>query len=168
MFQAAFARGLEISSCPTRSSISLLSCWGMKRRGNSPNRVPSLTKNCIWSLSSSLCCTAIARNGAFGDTEAEFQKLPVNSRGAPRGILIQHPTDRTSASIFGLPRVFGCEHRRQNNLKPARCQATTVSGLTMTRTFLHAGQRRRSRIQNIRSWTRSRGRGCFRLSTPSC
>ena len=35
---------------------------------------------------------------------------------------------RTSASIFGLPRLFGRERRRQNNRKPARCQATTVSG----------------------------------------
>ena len=43
-----------------------------------------------------------------------------------------------------------------------------VSGLTMTRTLLHAGQRRRSRTQNIRSWISRRGRGCFRLSTPSC
>ncbi len=47
-------------------------------------------------------------------------------------------------------------------------EATTVSGLTRTRTWLHAGQSRRSRIQNIRSWIRGRARGCFRLSTPSC
>jgi VWFA-related protein len=65
------------------------------------------------------------------------------------------------------------EHRpgyfaSKNNRKPARCQATTVSGLTMTSTLLHAGQSLRSRIQNIRSWIRSRGRGWFRLSMPSC
>jgi hypothetical protein len=38
----------------------------------------------------------IAGDGAFGDAEAEFQKLTVNSRGAPRGILIQHPSDERS------------------------------------------------------------------------
>src|SRR5262245_5015634 len=45
--------------------------------------------------------------------------------------------DRAAASIFGLPRLFGRERRRQNNGKPARCQATTVSGLTMIRMLLH-------------------------------
>ena len=66
------------------------------------------------------------------------------------------------------PRLFGRDRRRQNNRKPARCQAITVSGLTMTRTLLHAGQRRRSRTQNIRLWISSRGRECFRLNTASC
>jgi hypothetical protein len=38
----------------------------------------------------------IAGDGAFGDAEVVFQKLTVNSRSAPRGILIQHPTDERS------------------------------------------------------------------------
>jgi hypothetical protein len=41
---------------------------------------------------------------------------------------------RTSASTLGLPSLFGRERRRQNNRNPTRCQATTVSGLTITRT----------------------------------
>jgi hypothetical protein len=56
--------------------------------------------------------------------------------------LIRRMRVRTSASIFGLARLFGRERRRQNKRKPARCQATMVSGLTMTGTLLHAEQRR--------------------------
>src|SRR5215831_1076536 len=70
---------------------------------------------------------------------------------------------RTSASIFGLPNRFTRDRRRQNSRKPARCQATTVCGLTMTRTLSHAGQSRRRNIQNSRSWMRSRGRGLLSL-----
>jgi hypothetical protein len=77
--------------------------------------------------------------------------------------IIRRIRDRDSVSILGLPRLFDRERRRQNKRKPARCQATTVSGLTITRTWLHAGQRRRSRIQKIRSWIRSRG---VRLFSP--
>jgi hypothetical protein len=77
-------------------------------------------------------------------------------------------TARTSASICGLPGHIGRGSRRQKGRNPARCQATTVSGLTMTRTLLHEGYSRRKRTRNIRSWSRSRGRGFFRLSAPSC
>jgi hypothetical protein len=38
----------------------------------------------------------IARNGAFGDIEAEFEKLTVNSRSAPGRILLYHPMDESS------------------------------------------------------------------------
>jgi len=38
----------------------------------------------------------IARNSAFGDIEAEFQKLTVNSRSAPGRILLYHLPDESS------------------------------------------------------------------------
>ena len=38
----------------------------------------------------------IAGDGAFGDVEAEFQKLTVNSGSAPGGILVRHPPDESS------------------------------------------------------------------------
>jgi hypothetical protein len=38
----------------------------------------------------------IARNSAFRDVESEFQKLPVNSRGAPACILLYHSPDEGS------------------------------------------------------------------------
>jgi len=38
----------------------------------------------------------ITRNRAFGDIEAEFEKLTVNSRSAPGRILVHHPLDESS------------------------------------------------------------------------
>ena len=38
----------------------------------------------------------IAGDGPFGDIEAEFQKLTVNSGSTPRGILVRHPSDKRS------------------------------------------------------------------------
>ena len=38
----------------------------------------------------------IPRDGAFGDVEAEFQKLTMNSRSAPGGILVHHPPGESS------------------------------------------------------------------------
>ena len=112
----------------------------------------------------------IAGDVALGNVQAKFEELVVNSRRAQEGFsfAIRRMRARTSRSILGLPRLLGRDRRRQNKRKPARCQATTVSGLTMTRTWLHPGQSRRSRVQNTRSRIRSRARGCFRLSTPNC
>ena len=38
----------------------------------------------------------IAGDGAFGDVEAQFQKLTVNSGSAPAGILVRHSPDESS------------------------------------------------------------------------
>ena len=38
----------------------------------------------------------IARNCAFRDVEAQFQKLTVNSGSAPAGILVRHSPDESS------------------------------------------------------------------------
>jgi hypothetical protein len=51
----------------------------------------------------------IAGDSAFGYFQAEFQKLTVNSRSAPRRILLYHPQDKSSnlgidswpADLFG-------------------------------------------------------------------
>jgi hypothetical protein len=71
-----------------------------------------------------------------------------------------NPTLRESI----LPRT----RRRQKRRKPARCQETTVSGLTMIKALVHPGQSRRSRIQNSLSAFLNLGRGFFRFRTPSC
>jgi hypothetical protein len=72
---------------------------------------------------------------AFRDVEAKLEELTVDSRSAPCGIsfAIYRMRARTSASIFGLPRLLWHDRRRKNNPKPAQCQATMVSGLKMTR-----------------------------------
>ena len=74
----------------------------------------------------------------------------------------------TSLLILGLPVFFDWERNRQNRRKPARCQETTVSGLTMIRAFVHAGQSRRSRIPKSLSHFFYFGRGFLRLRTLSC
>src|SRR5215469_3339732 len=58
---------------------------------------------------------------------------------------------RTSWEMKGLP---GCPRRTfqvQNSRKPARCQAMTVSGLTMAKAERQSRQNRDRQIQNRRS-----------------
>jgi len=80
----------------------------------------------------------IAGDRALGDVEAEFEEFAVDSGGAQEGfsLTIRRMRARISASIWGLPRHFGRDSRRQKSRNPARCQATIVSGLTMTRALL--------------------------------
>jgi hypothetical protein len=64
---------------------------------------------------------------------------------------------RTSAGTVGRPmwrRLFQAHHSR----KPRRCQAMTVSGLTMTSAVRHPGQMRKSWPQSQRSAFASRNR----------
>ena len=74
---------------------------------------------------------------------------------------------RISAVAFGLPaRARDCHFQKSRN--PARCQATTVSGFTATRTSAHRDQMQCRVIQNSRSNRFNRGRGRFRLRRMSC
>ena len=71
----------------------------------------------------------------------------------PSGILPAHLADQVSdlEQMTGRPgwprRTFQVQKRR----KPARCQATTVSGLTMASAERQSRQRRERQIQNRRS-----------------
>jgi len=76
---------------------------------------------------------------------------------------------RISWDSFFLPtRSFTLEIRLQYLLKPARCQRTTVSGVTMMRELFQADQNRRAETQNSLSRGLSLGLGCLRFSTVSC
>jgi hypothetical protein len=61
-----------------------------------------------------------------------------------------------------------CDCHFQKSRNPARCQLTTVSGFTATRTSAHRDQMQWRVIQNSRSNGFNRGRGCFRLRRMSC
>ena len=76
---------------------------------------------------------------------------------------------RISWDSFFLPtRCFTLEIRLQYLRKPARCQRTTVSGVTMMRELFQADQNRRAETQNSLSKGLSLGLGCLRFSTVSC
>src|SRR5215510_13248673 len=69
-------------------------------------------------------------------------------RGAPQvgfSAVIRKISFRTSVDSFFLPTCFlAFEIKLQYSRKPARCQRTTVSGLTSTRACFQALQKRQS------------------------
>src|SRR4051812_19626591 len=70
-------------------------------------------------------------------------------------------------SIF--PNLHSRLHQSQNKRKPFRCQATTVSALTMIKADFQSVHTHRSQTQKIRSADVSfRRLGADRCKTPSC
>jgi len=61
----------------------------------------------------------------------------------------------------------GFHHFRQRR-NPRRCQPTTVSGFTTTRTSVYLNHSRPSASQNSRSQRPNLGRGLLPLNTPTC
>src|SRR5215831_7985995 len=82
-------------------------------------------------------------------------------RGAPQvgfSATIRKISSRTSLDSFFLPTGFlAFEIKLQYSRKPARCQRTTVSGLTSTRDCFQAPQKRRANTQKILSTAPIRG-----------
>src|SRR5215475_7826524 len=93
-------------------------------------------------------------------------------RGAPQvgfSAVIRKISSRTSLDSFFLPTCFlAFEIKLQYSRKPARCQPTTVLGLTSPRDCFQAPQRRQVNTQKILSTAPIRGLGCLRFSTASC
>ena len=93
------------------------------------------------------------------------------TRGAPQkglALLMFRISSRISRATLGRPglrrRLFQVQYR----LNPERCQRTTVSGFTMTRTLSQSVQILRNSTQNSRSTFESRGRFTERWRTASC
>src|SRR5215831_6067069 len=82
-------------------------------------------------------------------------------RGAPQvgfSATIPKISSRTSLDSFFLPTCFlPFEIKLQYSRKPARCQRTTVSGLTSTRDCFQAPKKRRANTQKILSTAPIRG-----------
>src|SRR5215472_13725892 len=76
-------------------------------------------------------------------------------RGAPQvgfSAIIRKISSRTSGESFFLPTCFfAFEIQLQYSRKPARCQRTTVSGLTSKRACFQAPQKLRANTQKILS-----------------
>jgi len=92
-------------------------------------------------------------DAALPDVDTEFEQLAVDG-GAPqpgfsRHILRIRP--RISWEIAGRPGWPRRTLQVQNRRKPARCQATTVSGLTMARAERQSRHRRDSPTHKRRS-----------------
>jgi hypothetical protein len=74
-------------------------------------------------------------DATLADLDAELEQLTMDSGRAPGHVGLGHPSDEpldsagTSSSVGVRERDFDLQNRR----KPARCQRTTASGLTMTR-----------------------------------
>jgi hypothetical protein len=60
------------------------------------------------------------------------------------------------------------EIRLQYSRNPARCQRTTVSGVTTRRDFFQSDQNRHASTQKSLSEGKSVGLACLRFSTASC
>src|ERR1700741_2088939 len=93
-------------------------------------------------------------------------------RGAPQvgfSATMRKISPRTSLRVGLLP---GClvilETSLQYRRKPARCQRTTVSGVTMRRDCFQPDQTRRATTQKTRSKLLRLGRGRRRFRTESC
>ena len=93
------------------------------------------------------------------------------TRGAPQrglALLMFRISSRISGATPGRPglrrRLFHAQYR----LNPQRCQRTTVSGFTMTRTLSQSVQILRNSTQNPRSTFESRGRFTERRRMASC
>src|SRR5215469_1527362 len=88
-------------------------------------------------------------------------------RGAPQvgfSAIIRKISSRTSVDSFFLPTGFlAFEIKLQYSRKPARCQRTTVSGLTSTRDCFQAPQKRRANTQKILSTASHPGSGMLAL-----
>jgi len=97
---------------------------------------------------------------ALPDVEAEFEQLTVDAGRTPTAILPAHLADQISelAGMRGRPgwprRTFQVQNRR----KPARCQAMTVSGLTMASAERQSLQMRENQTHNKRSHGDNSGR----------
>jgi FAD/FMN-containing dehydrogenase len=97
--------------------------------------------------------TARAEGGTtWGDFDHETQAFGLATTG---GIV---PSTGIAGLTLGggigyLNRKYGlaCDRHLQKSRNPARCQRTTVSGFTMTSTWLQRGQKRRKVVQNHRS-----------------
>src|ERR1039457_2603898 len=100
------------------------------------------------------------QHGTFRSVEAQHLQLTVNARRAPSGILRDHAKDQLAQfSAHTLSSHGGrCrESHLQYNLKPARCQRTTVSGWMRISARFHPGQRRRKIPQKNLSEIPNRG-----------
>jgi hypothetical protein len=94
------------------------------------------------------------------DLYPQFQQLTVNPCAPHSGfaLLISQISSRISRLTQGLPHFSPLLFQRQYKRNPFRCQAITVSGLTMTSAERHCAHSRENMTQSNRSAVLSLGR----------
>jgi hypothetical protein len=83
--------------------------------------------------------------GSLRDIEAEFLEFSMGILGAPQvafSAARRRLSVQFSAVVFGRP-AGAPDYHLQKSRNPARCQPTTVSGLTATKTSTHRDQTQR-------------------------
>ena len=152
-----------------------------------PNVTVGTVKKSIAAITSRwLCRKASQRLAGSGSLGARFiqreivlsetSKPSIRSspwmRGAPQvefSATIRKIRSRTSLEIRLLPTCsLTLEISFQYRRNPARCQRTTVSGVTTMRACFHLDQNRLTATQKSLSTNASRGLGCRRFRTASC
>ena len=117
------------------------------------------------------CAFHPARDGSFRDIETQHEKLAVNPRSTPGGVL-PHNLENQMPELLGqlLPSDSPSHPGDQT---PVQAEAGAMPadhglGVTTTRACFQADQKRRASTQKSLSRGLRLGRGCLRLSTASC
>jgi len=111
----------------------------------------------------------VFRDGRLTDVDPQFQQFAMNPRCTPTRVRLRHRANqradvRTYAWSPDAVPLFHVHHSRN----PCRCQAMTVSGVTITSDVRHPVQMRESMAQRNRSVLKSRNRaGRVRCNTCS-
>lgn len=101
-------------------------------------------------------------------TSRNHPKVPCTTRLAGRKVARARPCGCGKLTGLLPTGLRTREMNRHHNLKPARCQRTTVSGETTMSAVFQEGQRRRSKSQKTFSTMLSLGRAFWRLKTANC
>src|SRR6266699_1693002 len=134
----------------------------------SEERQPSLHRICI-----SRGSPDPSRDTPFRDIETQLEQFALNTRCSP-GRILGHHTEDQGANLFAdtLPSSHSSESGDpcpipQYKRNPARCQFTTVLGVTKTRGLVHPDHNVLNAIQNslCRVVNRWRGRCACRASS---
>ena len=105
---------------------------------------------------------------SFPRRPSRASEVSVDLGGSPTRVLCRQPPDQRPDLRGDLRPAAARPGTRPYSRNPVRCQPTTVSGLTMTRTSAQRDQMRRRVVHNSRSREFKGGRGLFRLSTATC
>jgi len=107
--------------------------------------------------------------GTFAEDDDMIQTLAANEPNEPFDIGPLPRGSRTSCGTLGRPALPRCIFHVQNKRKPFRCQATTVSALTIIRADFQSAHTRCNQTQEIRSVGVNFNRlGADRRNTVSC